>query len=103
MEVNIPPSTIIQESPSSGGSIVSNQQEGLAVTLDEEGLVLEAITKLTLLMDKEGGDGGDSDEEGEEVEFHGEDTFKKGEETDSSVEQAVIPEKEGKVKEGKWV
>ena len=69
--------------------------------MDEEGL-LEAIAKLTV-MDKEGGDGGDSDEDGEELEFHGEDMFKKGEETDSSVEQAVIPEKEGKVKEGKWV
>ncbi len=76
----------------------NEEQEGLAVTLDEEGL-LEAIVKLTILMDKEGtSDGGDSDKDGEEAGFHGEDMFKTGEETDSSVEQAVIPEKEGKVK-----
>ena len=76
LEVNIL-NTIIQESPS-GGSIVSNltgtspgsrahrkneEQEGSAVTLDEEGLLQAIIAKLTL-MDKEG----DSDEEGEEVE-----------------------------------
>ena len=68
----------------------NEEQEGLAVTLDEEGL-LEAIVKLPLL-DKESGDGGDSDKEGEEVEFHRE------EETYSSVKQAMIPNKEGKVK-----
>jgi len=83
-------------SPGSRARRNEEQEGGSAVTLDEEGL-LEAIAKLTV-MDKEGGDGGDSDEDGEELEFHGEDMFKKGEETDSSVEQAVIPEKEGEVK-----
>ncbi len=113
MEVNIP-TTILQETPSVG-SIVSNltqpvanadggrpdtrrahQEQGTAVTLDEEGL-LQAIAKLTL-MDKEGGDGGDSDEEGEEIECHGEDMFERNDTDCTSVEQAVVPEKEGKVK-----
>ena len=103
MEVNIP-ITIIQESPSVV-TIVSNLtqpavnaagvSQDTAVTLDEEGL-LQAIVKLTL-MDKEGGDGGDSDEEGEEIECHGGYIFEQND-TDSSVEQAVVPEKEGKVK-----
>jgi hypothetical protein len=100
MEVSIP--TIIQGSPS-GGSIVSNltlsqneEQGTAAVTLDEEGL-LQSIAKLTLI-DKEGGDGGDGDQEGEEIECHGEDTFEQGNDTDYSVDQAMLPEKEGKFK-----
>jgi hypothetical protein len=100
MIVSIP--TIIQGSPS-GGSIVSNptlsqnEEQGMTgVTLDEEGL-LQCIAKLTLI-DKEGGDGVDSDQEGEEIECHGEDIFEKGNDTDSIVEQAVLPEKEGKTK-----
>ena len=44
--------------------------------MDEEGL-LEAIAKLTVMYKEEGGDGGDSDKDGEEIEFHREDMFKR--------------------------
>lgn len=74
-------------------NVVSNQ----ASTQNEEKEIQKTIAALER-MDLEAGDGGDSDEEGEEVMEHGEDIFSQEKMFDSGVETAIVPEKDRNVK-----